>query len=74
MCARSTGISFNRPGRAGAAPRAARGAAGERISGEAVRDLVGAGFVHITTSRLVVTEEGDTWLRSTEAELSSHGI
>jgi len=46
-------------------------AAGERIGAEAVCDLVGAGFVRVTTSRLVVTEEGDTWLRSTEAELSS---
>jgi len=48
-----------------------RVAAGERIGAEAVCDLVGAGFVRVTTSRLVVTEEGDTWLRSTEAELSS---
>jgi hypothetical protein len=46
-------------------------AAGEIVSPEAMRDLVGIGFVHVTTSRLVVTEEGDAWLRSSEAEVSS---
>jgi hypothetical protein len=46
-------------------------AAGENISPEVTRDLVGIGFLHVTTSRLVVTEEGDAWLRSTAAELSS---
>jgi hypothetical protein len=44
---------------------------GESVSGEAMRDLVGIGFVHITTSRLVITEEGDAWLRSSEIEVSS---
>jgi hypothetical protein len=46
---------------------------GEGISGEAMRDLVGVGFVHVTTSRLVVTEEGDAWLRSRAVELSACG-
>jgi hypothetical protein len=46
-------------------------AAGENISPEVTRDLVGIGFLHVTTSRLVVTEEGDAWLQSTAAESSS---
>jgi hypothetical protein len=39
-------------------------AAGESICPEAMRDLVGVGFVHITTSRRVVTEEAMAWLES----------
>ena len=46
--------------------------AGERINGESMRDLVGVGFVHVTTSRLFVTEEGAAWLRSSGIEVSSY--
>jgi hypothetical protein len=46
--------------------------AGQRISWEEVRDLVGLGLVHVTTSRLVVTEEGEAWLRSSGVEVSSY--
>jgi hypothetical protein len=46
-------------------------AAGENISPEVTRDLVGIGFLHVTTSRLVVTEAGEAWLRSCAIELSS---
>jgi hypothetical protein len=48
-------------------------AAGESIDAQVVRDLVGIGFVHVTKSRLVVTEEGDAWLRSSAVELSVCG-
>jgi hypothetical protein len=39
-------------------------AAGESIGPEAMRDLVGVGFVHVTTSRRVVTEKAMAWLES----------
>lgn len=42
-------------------------AAGESVDSEALRDLVGIGFVHVTTSRPIVTEEGQEWLRATAA-------
>jgi hypothetical protein len=44
-------------------------ASGQSIDAQAMRDLVGVGFVHITTSRLMVTEEGDAWLRSRDVDL-----
>lgn len=36
--------------------------AGESVEGQAVHDLVGEGFVHVTTERLLVTDEGRAWL------------
>jgi hypothetical protein len=48
-------------------------ASGQSIDTEAVRDLVGVGFVYVTRTRLMLTEDGDAWLRSSGVELSSCG-
>jgi hypothetical protein len=47
-------------------------AAGETLEWSVVRDLVGVGYVHATTSRLVITEEGEAFLKnSSEPDRSS---
>jgi hypothetical protein len=37
---------------------------GEAVDGSVVRDLIGIGYVHATTTRLIITEEGNAFLQS----------
>jgi hypothetical protein len=44
-------------------------AKGEDFDSDAVRDLIGIGYAHATTTQLMITDEGRAWLNAIEARV-----